>query len=888
MNNPLQTTRTPPRRRLLKTGFPLVLLTLGVLLLDASASELHASEIDFALPWQRLTVVGSDEPTAVEQRYLELLTDRLRRIDGVEVEAVQDLSTDVRRDGLVLLVGRPSNHAALAHKLSAWRVPKPTEKNPGPEGFVLRSQPLEGGGVTVLAAGVDERGVLYAIGEFLRQIEERGDGVVFPSQLDIRTAPAFEIRGTEPRQGHTVRELTGTRDWTEEERQDYLLDYALAGANTFAYEYELPARYGLKSLVGHCPNVGSGPEEWQAMEAIGRTGYLCPSVPEAREHLLKSCENRFKNAPPWDYVRMNSGDGGGCECDRCAPYGGTYIRLAADMAQIIHKYLPNAKIFCTNQKLDNAGEEAIFNYLNEKPRPWLAAICYAPGSNAMSFQPGRRQDHRMDLFRYPAFGEYDRYLREMLHRLPRQQDIVFFTGLTHWIYSEYGLVTGPFPPDRNYETPPHWSRHIYNKRPDAALVRVYNRRTFHVRPRAYYRAFQETMRYSIGDVTYSEGQHDHFNQWMWQRLLWNPHQSVEEVVSEYARTWFGRDAAQAMAKAIFQLEKNYSTPLATNEGIDRLILLVTEAGLAMPPHLKAKNVLWRQYMEKALLDKYVQLRLRRQLALEADVMEVLSAADRGERDAEAALAIAAERFAAAIESAEMKRLRAEADRLGSETDRLLGVRSDGAFNLEQDLVGLGWLRQQVSVAHKLDSGDERRRAIAAIVHYEDPGEGGFYDNPGVPGGAPRLVYGFPRRFRAGTFRASQSSFAYTTDEQRGVTFAYDGLDRESSYRIRFTLARWERPNRPGRRPRPKFQKTQSIYADGHALAQDLELPANDPSFFEFDIPADLTRDGQLEVWFEKEKGVGEGTQAEKTIWRVAGGWGTLCSEVWLMKRPSGS
>ena len=37
----------------------------------------------------------------------------------------------------------------------------------------------------------------------------------------------------------------------------------------------------------------------------------------------------------------------------------------------------------------------------------------------------------------------------------------------------------------------------------------------------------------------------------------------------------------------------------------------------------------------------------------------------------------------------------------------------------------------------------------------------------------------------------------------------------------------------------------------------------------------LTRDGRLKVWFEKEEGVGEGTQGEKTIWRVAGGWGTV-------------
>ena len=836
-----------------------------------------------ARPFRQVTLVPGDHATEVERRYAELLQERIPARRTVAITTSSTWSETETLPGLTILFGVPARHASLNDQLQRKRLATPTETNPGPEGFLLHVW-TQGKATTALAVGVDERGVLYAVGEVLRQMEDLGDALDFPETFSLRTAPAFEVRGTEPRQGHTVRELTGCRDWTEKEQRDYLLDFALAGGNTFAYAYELPASFGLKTLAGHTPNAGGGPPEWQAMEAIGRKNYLCPSVPAARASLLASCENRFRNAPPWDYIRMNSGDGGGCECDRCAPFGGTYIRLAEEMAAIIHKYNPTAKIFCTNQKIDNAGEEAIFDYLNAQPREWLAALCYGPGSNAMSFQPGRRQDHRMDLFRYPAFGEYDRYLREILHRLPRQQDIVLFTGLTHWIYSEYGLVVSDFPPDRDHATPSHWSRHIYEKRPDPALLRVYNRRTFHVRPRNYYRAFQETMRYAIGDVTYSEGQHDHLNQWLWQRLLWNPHQSVEAVVAEYARNHFGRDAAGAMTKAIFQLEENYSTPLANNDGIDRFLLLVTEAGLRMPPHLKASNGLWRQYLQKAVLDKYVQLKLRRQHAAEADALALLAAATNPTSDAKTLVESASERLEADIETKEMTRLRAEADRLGKETDRLIGVRSEGYFNLDRDLVSLGWLREQLKRAARADSAENVRAVAAHVVHYEDPGEGGFYDNAGSVAAAPRLTYGFPRGARVPTLRSSQSTFAYTTDEKQGVTFKYEGLDPKAAYRVRFTLARWVRPDHPGRKPRPKFQKTQSIYADGVALAVDLELPANEPTFFDFDIPAELTRDGQLKIWFEKADGVGEGTPAEKTLWRVAGGWGTICSEAWLIRR----
>ena len=77
----------------------------------------------------------------------------------------------------------------------------------------------------------------------------------------------------------------------------------------------------------------------------------------------------------------------------------TLIYLCEDYARILHKYHPHTKIFVGNQKLDNAGDRAIFEYLQAKPRDWIDGLVYGPGSNAMGWTPGRRQDHRMDLFR---------------------------------------------------------------------------------------------------------------------------------------------------------------------------------------------------------------------------------------------------------------------------------------------------------------------------------------------------------------------------------------------------------------------------------------------------------------------------------------------------------
>ena len=469
----------------------------------------------------------------------------------------------------------------------------------------------------------------------------------------------------------------------------------------------------------------------------------------------------------------------------------------------------------------------------------------------------------------------------MLHQLPPQVDLVNFTDLTHWVYSEYGLMDHELIPDRNHNLPLHWGDWLYNQKPDPAMVMVYDRRSFHARPRSYYRAFQEMMPFAVGDVAYSEGHHDHFNQWMWQRLLWDPHRSVEDLVREYAGVHFGARAADDMAAAIFQLEQNLMTPIADNAGIDRLCKLVQKAGAEMPAEQMENNYLWRQYMQKADLDKYIQLCVRAQVARQQSVEAALRAALNTGGPTDALAKVKAE-LTGDIESADMKALRAEAKRLGEESDRIYGVRSEGLFNLEQDFIGLGWMARQVDRALALPE-TERNAAMRAAVNYEDPGPGGFYDDPGAPGRAPHLVtgYAFGETGFAASNRISQRNMAFTTDEKEGVSFEYEGLDPTASYRVKLTLVR---PSYLPRYAAFQPQKTESIFAGDVCLAKDLELPLEKAEFFEFDVPQSAIKDGSLRLWFQKSEGVGEGTNPQLTLWRDTGGWGTLCSEVWLMRK----
>jgi hypothetical protein len=239
------------------------------------------------------------------------------------------------------------------------------------------------------------------------------------------------------------------------------------------------------------------------------------------------------------------------------------------------------------------------------------------------------------------------------------------------------------------------------------------------------------------------------------------------------------------------------------------------------------------------------------------------------------------------ETPEMALAREEATRLGEESDRLFGVRSEGLFNLDHDFIGLGWLKRQLQRV-RAASGAEKAELLHMITHYEDPGEGGFYDDAGTLDRCPNIVHGYPYDFGQPFVsdmlsegnRPSQRTMHYTQDEDQGVTLHYRGLDSGASYRIRFTLVRpWYQDRYSSR----MNQRTETIYAGDCVLARDFEVPERMSDFFTFEIPAAAIHNGELVIRFDRGPDVARGTRVERQVWRNTGGWGTIVSEAWLMK-----
>lgn len=800
----------------------------------ATATMAGANQVNPTTTVSSIDVVIGKRAGDVEQRVADALAKRIAFRADVACAVATEQQSGRARVGLVIYIGIPANHDALAALCLRRGVATPTARDPGPEGFAVRTV-RAGDRDLILAAGVDKRGVLYAAGEILRQVT-CNDGSVGVPEIDVRTAPAYRWRGFSPRDEVTM------------------LNLAFAGGNLCgggkAFDLIDEAGFRPNEWVSHNPY----PKEWQS--PTEGAGWVCPSVPEAREALLAQWEQVFKNHPGADMMRMYAGDPGGCRCPKCSPWGKTFIHLCEDMAQIWLKYHPDSLVQVANQDLDNAGDIAIFDYLNQQPRTWLYALCYGPGSNAMS--PYFRRELREDLFVYPGPGPINRYLREILNNLPKYQKIIFYTDITHWISSQNQLPN-----------------------PEPHLAAVYGRRTFHVRPRQLYAIFQATMPFAEGDLPYSEGTFDELNQYMWERLLWNPNRPLEDVLMEYCRMNFGAAAAPQMMEAMFQLEQNLQIPLAANDGVDRYYALVKSAGSKIPPHIARHDFRWRLYMQKAALDKYVQLSLQRQT-------DIRDRATQGIRRALAAAGADAAFVAAAIldeapETPDMAALRAEAERLATEMadlDPRVGAhfillpetpderKADwerSKYRLRLDFLALGWMRRQVERAQAAQ-GAQRLRLLQELVSYEDPGPGGFYDDLGGLQRPSHLVSGETidaSRWLDPDNRPSANTIAYSLRRDEGVALRYVGLDPNAHYKLRLTLVA---PRLSYGRWRGELK--QHIVANGRYLARDVEIPLFTARQFEYDVPQEVTRDGTLELRLESATDSG----------------GTVVSEVWLMRK----
>ena len=183
-----------------------------------------------------------------------------------------------------------------------------------------------------------------------------------------------------------------------------------------------------------------------------------------------------------------------------------------------------------------------------------------------------------------------------------------------------------------------------------------------------------------------------------------------------------------------------------------------------------------------------------------------------------------------------------------------------------------WLRDQFERIRRLDQEGQRLKEIDALVHWDDPGPGGYYDDLGNPARQPHLVRG-PGFAKDPAFRQSALvGFAYAPGWRLSwcnhaeslydapLRMRYARLDPAAEFKIRVVYAG------------DSFRTRIRLVANDAIEVHPLLSKARPVHPVEFDIPRAATSMGKLELSWYTEPG------------RGGNGRGCQVAEVWLIKK----
>lgn len=727
----------------------------------------------------------------------------------VEVERIPN-------SGRPITVGTPSGLA------TAGRIddipPKPADGRP--EGYFLCAESY---GVDVV--GVDARGILYGIGGLLRNLQMGRQRVSIEDGFEAESAPAYPLRG------HQLgyRPKTNSYDaWSVPMWEQYIRDLAVFGANAVEL---IPPRSDDDADSPHfpLPPMRMMVEMSRLLDEYGLDVWVWyPAMdsnyddPAGVESAVREWSEVLSQLPRVDNVFVPGGDPGHTEPK-------VLMRLLERQAESIRRLHRNAGVWVSPQGFTQAWMDQFLTILREDQPDWLAGVVYGP-------------QVRIPLARF----------RDLV---PARYPIRDYPDITHCRQCQY--------------PPLDW---------DVAWALTEGREGINPRPLDEARIIRATQRHTIGFITYSEGCNDDVNKAIWSALGWDPEEDVGEVLREYSRYFIGDKVADSFALGLLGLERNWRGSAMLNSGIPVTLSYFQEMERDATPQMRL-NWRFQQALYRAYYDAYVRVRSNcetLQDGLAISILEraaqtgSLAAIDRAESELDRCnkLRVGEHLRARVFELAEALY---QSIRMQLSVERYQAIAVDRGANLDTIDVTLNnrpWLLERFAAIRQMESEAERLAAIDEIVHWTDPGPGGFHDAPGIPGMAPHLVGGLSVEADPGRHESPRVGFASAggrlawachaeTLYDTPLTMRYEGLNPETPYRLRVVYA--------GDSPTKKMRLTAGEGTEIHGF-----IPKPRPiQPLEFDIPPEVTRGGVLELRWHAEPG--------------QGGNGRACqvSEVWL-------
>ncbi|HYK92304.1 MAG TPA: hypothetical protein VE398_26320 [Acidobacteriota bacterium] len=697
------------------------------------------------------------------------------------------------------------------------------------EGYTIRCATAEANKPpAVLICGNDARGVLFATGRLLRELSMKRGQLSISAELNLSTAPRYPIRGHQ--MGY--RPKTNSYDaWTEEIWKQYIRDLVVFGTNAVEM---IPPRSDDAPDSPHFPlpqiemmtRVSRILDDydmdvWIWYPAMERDY----SKAETVEAELKAWGAVFARMPRLNAIFVPGGDPG-----HTAP-----AYLMAFLEKVtgeLHRHHPKAQMWMSPQSFNREWMADFLRIMKEQQPSWLSGVVYGPQTRIS--------------------------LPELREALPPRYPIRLYPDITHSLSCQYPV--------------PDW---------DLAYALTEAREGINPRPTdeaAIFRAYKD---YAEGFITYSEGCNDDVNKILWSSLGWDPEADIGGILRQYSRYFIGLEYQDGFAQGLFALEHNWRGPLLKNNSVEETFKLFQKMERDSRPQLLL-NWRFQQAIYRAYYDAYTQRRLRYETDLEQMAMDKLRQAPAigslVAMDQADSIAWEAEKNRTALDL--RTRIYQLAEALFQSIRMQLSVplykaisvdRGANLDTLDQPLNNRFWLRDQYAEIRKLPEEDQRLRALDRIVHWGDPGQGGFYDQLGNEEARPHLVAGAPYNEDPAFFRSPVTAFAARRGWRMSwcrhadalfdyaLRMRYTGLDPEAHYRIRIVYS--GSLNNPVR-----------LVADEKWEVHPLMAKPNPIKPVEFDIPPEATHDGELRLSWTSDPG------------RAGAGRGPQVAEVWLIRR----
>ena len=158
-------------------------------------------------------VIDADEASYVHHTVKEL-RQQIKSVTGSAPPLVHDFEEARRKARTVVVVGK-----VMAEQCSVdtSAVPRITDQEPGPQGFILKSLQLHGGVNAVLAAGSDSIGTNYAVMRLRQLLIESPSGLSVSGTMDLLETPRYMTRGLYLHQHWRYNHPYATWSWSVED-----------------------------------------------------------------------------------------------------------------------------------------------------------------------------------------------------------------------------------------------------------------------------------------------------------------------------------------------------------------------------------------------------------------------------------------------------------------------------------------------------------------------------------------------------------------------------------------------------------------------------------------------------------------------------------------------